>query len=333
MIIGHQRRSFRYSPIPMPRSEHLEMTEHTVAVWLWRLLAPCLFAFGTFGNILALLIFTRMKFYRCSYLLYLFMLAVADIVVIWSGLTRYWILHVWQDVDIRQISNSGCKFYLFVIYTFMDYSSWILVAVTVERYLRLVHPMRFQSLYSVKAGGTVLLVLFLTLTVVNMHFFWTNGLTETGCGSIDEITQGSHFWFDEHVFTWIDLFVLSLIPSMIMIICNVLICRSIKGSNLNNTRNSLPTSHRNCLTRMLILVNVVFLVTTLPNSVYFIVHTFMEDMNMISPNVTSQLDLTWAVLYLLQFSNYCTNFYLYAARSEAFQMECRDLFCIRQRYV
>jgi len=65
--------------------------------------------------------------------MYFVLLAVFDVLVLYTGLLRNFI-HKLFDFDIRSYSSINCKVHVFLTYTFMDISAYILVAVTLNRY-------------------------------------------------------------------------------------------------------------------------------------------------------------------------------------------------------
>nr|XP_022327203.1 muscarinic acetylcholine receptor gar-3-like [Crassostrea virginica] len=75
------------------------------------------------------------------------------------------------------------------------------------------------------------------------------------------------------------------------------------------------------LTKMLLCTSVYFLFATLPISIYFIVDSYQEDLDDVS---SAQMDLVWTVSYLLQFSNYTINFFLYNLTNERFRNKFID---------
>jgi hypothetical protein len=60
---------------------------------------------------------------------------------------------------------------------------------------------------------------------------------------------------------------------------------------------------------MLFFTSIYFLITTLPVSIFFVVDSFVKDPD--NNLTTAKLKLAKAVLYLLQFSNYAVNFYIF----------------------
>jgi hypothetical protein len=102
----------------------------------------------------------------------------------------------------------------------MQFSSWILVCMTIDRFIKTNFPFTYMRVITVRKAYVVVLVLFVFLSGVNLHFFWTNGIiNSTEC---DDITT-SYENFEEYVFVYIDFSILSAVPFIIMIILNVFI--------------------------------------------------------------------------------------------------------------
>ena len=104
---------------------------HEVANYLWKVISPILLVIGVGGNAGIMIILYKMKFWTTWTYVFLFILAADDSVVLCVELSRPWIKAVFH-LDIQDISNFGCVFHLFVIYSSMQLSSWTLVCVTAE---------------------------------------------------------------------------------------------------------------------------------------------------------------------------------------------------------
>lgn len=66
-------------------------------------------------------------------------------------------------------------------YTFSDYAVWLLVAVTMERYVIVMWPLRASAVCVRSRALGLCACLFLVLLAANSHFAWTVGLhTELG---------------------------------------------------------------------------------------------------------------------------------------------------------
>ena len=67
----------------------------TVTTWMWLLWPPIIIAMGTTGNVLTIAVLTRMGSKGgASITLYLLALSWSDLVVLYAGLLRYWVLEV-----------------------------------------------------------------------------------------------------------------------------------------------------------------------------------------------------------------------------------------------
>uniref|UniRef100_A0A8W8LBY3 G-protein coupled receptors family 1 profile domain-containing protein n=1 Tax=Magallana gigas TaxID=29159 RepID=A0A8W8LBY3_MAGGI len=159
------------------------------ANYIWMIISPVLLAFGLIGGLLISIVLIRIRFQTTPLLFFLFTLAITDMVILCVGLLRLWVLETWQ-IDIRDLSNAGCKLLHFFVYFSMQFSSWILVCVTVERFIKCRY-MTYTSMVTVKKCMTSLLVIFVVLGSLNSHYFWTHGFVlskynTTVCGVLPE---------------------------------------------------------------------------------------------------------------------------------------------------
>ncbi|XP_041359829.1 orexin receptor type 2-like isoform X2 [Gigantopelta aegis] len=100
--------------------------------WLWKICGPLIFIPRLIGNFIAMWIFIKLKITSSKAFLHLFILAVTDTSVLFTNLGRVWIKYTF-DLDVRNLSDTGCKIHEFFAYTFMDFSGWILVSLSIER--------------------------------------------------------------------------------------------------------------------------------------------------------------------------------------------------------
>lgn len=298
-----------------------------ISKYLWVVLSPVLFVVGVTGNALTIVVLKQLKFHKKPPYFFLFVLSLCDTLVLCVGLSRYWIRETFT-LDIRSLTNYGCKFNLFFIYWSMQLSSWILVCVVLERCIKTNFPLRYPRLVTIPRCVILLLVLMVVLAGVDLHYFWTNGLIleDSGIGC-DTLTE-TYVNFEEFVFTYIDFTVLSVVPFLLMIGMNITIIRVIRRSRefrkstvRNKSTNRKLKKFDVKLTKMLLCTSVYFLFATLPISIYFIVDSYQEDLDDVS---SAQMDLVWTVSYLLQFSNYTINFFLYNLTNERFRNKFID---------
>ncbi|XP_033757908.1 C-C chemokine receptor type 1-like [Pecten maximus] len=295
---------------------------------LWTVLSPLIFFIGIFGNILNVYVLKRLKFYENATLILLFVLAFVDMTVLCVGPTRYWIKSTF-DVDIRDVSGFSCKFHLFLIYFSMHMSSWILVQVTCVRFIKTVLlDNRFttiRKLVTIRNSIIILVIISACLTALDFHYFFTNGILDGECNSLaDDI-----YAFEEFVFTYVDLVVLVIIPGVIMIVLNILIIRQIQklrcnkrlstGSDGSNRMSQKGQQSVSKMTKMLVFTTFYFVAASLPICIYYIVDSYVRPDA--SSDVEQSLDLAWAIVYLIQFTHFASNFYFYTATNKRFRTE------------
>ena len=305
---------------------------------VWKIFPPILLVFGLVGNGLTVAVIRRLGLRNQPTLVFISVLAVNDSVVLLTGLPRYWINYVF-DFDLRTISDPGCKLSLFSIYLTMQYSSWILVGVSIERMVKTYFPFKYRRVFTTTKVIIGLVITFIVLAFVNGHFFFTNGINDFTNGSCDSLNKANED-FDEYTFTYIDFTVLSLAPFTIMLVCNIFLVRvlhKIQQERASMMHDSvLKRTHRVSvkMTRMLVVCTFYFILATAPISLYFILDTYLTPVYEETDNVLAiaKMDLAWSITYLLQFSNYCVNFYLYTATNTRFAPEMKALLKCKPRY-
>lgn len=317
--------------IILSQDDNLLRSYENVTSYLWIIISPILFLTGLFGNSSIIAILTKMKFWQKPTYMLLVTLACSDATVLCVGLSRYWIREVFK-IDIRSLSEWGCKFHIFVIYFSMQFSSAILVCVTFERFLKTRFPFRYNIIVSVKRTIVLIIVIFLFLTALNMFWLVTQNLIVHNGDVTCDATTPDIYWFEEFIYTYVDLLVLSVIPVLSMVGMNIAIKQVlIESKNLRKTSVSDETTRKELgkfsrvLTQMLLFTSTYFLVSTVPISVYFIIDSYLaptaDDLTL------AIMDVAWSVTYLFQFSNYAVNFFLYMLTNKAFQRNFRQIFC------
>ena len=112
---------------------------------------------------------------RVSTYAYFTVLSVADTFVLLVGLLRIWLDQL-TGSDIFDHSSWTCKFKHVIGYTASDYSVWLIIAVTVERYIAVCRPLHAPSICNRRRAFTAILLLLSFLVLLNCHFFWTTDI-------------------------------------------------------------------------------------------------------------------------------------------------------------
>ena len=290
--------------------DYTHFPDYRAGLLIWKVVPPFLLLLGTIGNILSIVVLTRKSIKISTTALYLTFLAFSDLLVLYTGLLRQWIIYVFK-YDVRHVSEAVCKIHIWLLYTSLDFSAWILIAVTLERVILVYCPHTAKTKCSRKYATALLITILLFLLGLNSHLLYgmvNKGTVEehdTGTRKCSEIdTKYGNFF--NLTWPWIDLCVFCLVPFSVIVVgnCSILFgvirsrrktkARSVPSTNTNQSR----TSHRagpkhSSMTAMLFTLNTVFLFTTAPVSIYSIGIPYWVK------SVTTQdhatLELWWAV--------------------------------------
>lgn len=330
----------------------MEYTEYKVYKKIVVIVPPILIFLGTFGNLFSLVILLQSSMRRVSSYVYLAVLAVADTLVLFTGLLRQWIGDI-TGTDIRRKYDWSCKTISALGYIFSDYSVWLIIAVTVERYLAVCHPLKAQRMCSPRRAVKISVGIFALLFLINTHFFWTVQIVyyEHKGELYAQCDGGANFEaLVRTIWPWVDAFMYSFIPFITILIFNALIIRKVflakqereslqstprrsaslllRGSSMRPYAMGIRrVSHdSNRLTVMLLTISFTFLLTTLPMNISLIITSIWPP----DPTDLQQIvraTLIRKVIELLMYCNHSINFYLYCATGKKFRENVLKTLC------
>ena len=133
--------------------------------------------------------------------------------------------------SFTKTSIAACKLVPFCIYSLLDFSIAIIVAMTCEKLYAIYYPMKTnQGKLNKKRTGIILLSLLLFCLIVNVHFLFTHSIYRMQLGdySNQTVTICSHTkWlkFYDYYWPYIDAIIFSFLPLILIIVFNVSIIR------------------------------------------------------------------------------------------------------------
>jgi hypothetical protein len=267
--------------------------------------SPLLIFPGMLGNLLCLVVLQFRFYRRTSFGFLLSALAAADIGVLLTVLLRIWLYHV-ADLDVRLSSRVACKVHVFFTYFFPQLSSWMIVLVSVERSLSVTCFQRFVTFPNAVIAWiiTSVCIVFICIYPSIEYSLETLFLDLKTC-----LPHDNHEAFSS-AFSWVDFVFVVLVPLAIIIVCNgFLVHRRLKSGRAMSTK-----------TAMLLSVAMVFVLTTIPRSVYFLGLPWSD------VEEDGQALFYDACILIYNFSN-AVNFILYCVSSRRFREEIRTLLC------
>ena len=331
--------------------------EYQYAEWVGLYIPPVMLVFGTLGNILSGITWIRIcRHEPVSTYVYLSVLSGADTVALFVGLFRDW-LQLYFGLNVTSLSQWSCRLFMVSGFVFTDYSVWLIVAVTAERFLAVYHPIdKFRTNRIGRAVGITVL-LFCVIVGINSHLIQTASITDpdTFDNFTDPCLGGS--WKEtlpqcgaspgyevlvEVIWPYVDLCLYSILPFILLLTLNCLIIRIVSmAAVLRNQpdqddldlyyhrhhHHHHPIRHspgERKITAMLLTISFTFLLTTLPMNVVVILNVYWNSKLpgldcYLRNRILAKMRLANTVSRILMYTNHSINFWLYCATGRKFR--------------
>ena len=320
-----------------PRPEPGVYTD--VKEWLWKIIPPIVMLLGTFGNSLTITVLLRQIKNLSSTAVYLLSLAFSDLLVLYMGPLRQWLVYVWK-VDVRTLSNAGCKIQIFLTYFSIQFSSWLLVAVTMERVISVILPHKVKLGCTTMKAGIAVMTIFICVFGLNCHILYGYGQVykPSASGKYRCVPlYDDYLEFLDNILPWIDFAFTFAIPFVLLLTCNMIIIVTLRKNRLRRRKLSISQIGKggHSITVMLIMLCVVFFICLTPVSIYLIVLPYVKAKARKLPfmQMLRQLEkiLFWhALTNCFGYLNSCTNFMFYFLSGSRFRVEVRALFTCKK---
>ena len=186
---------------------------------------------------------------------YLAFLAVADTAVLLASALKTWVRVVW-GFELLHVSQASCKLLIFLTHLSLMTAAWLIVAVTLERFLAVWLPLRATEVCSVGRTRVVIAALLALLALVNAHVFWTAELVPLAArrsvGSGVVCSSYAYRTLACRVFPWVHLALYCFLPAVLLLSLNGLILyrlyqrrQALASSPDSSTSRSSSNRHNN----------------------------------------------------------------------------------------
>jgi len=152
------------------------------AMFMIRYLFPLVVFIGTSGNALTAAVLIRQPMRTTSVYAYLLALTVADTLVLYVSAFKTWI-RVVTGIEWLHSSDAACRTLMFLFVVGLHLSAWLIVLVTLDRFIAVCLPLRAVKLCTVRRARIMIAALIVIMLVANSHIFWTIRLQYNSSGS------------------------------------------------------------------------------------------------------------------------------------------------------
>ena len=289
---------------------------------------PIISAVGTVGNVLSLMVATQKQNRRSSPSWYIGSLAILDTIMLLVGLLQYWFLF---NFFSSLITKAHCHAMFFVVNFFSNWSVWTILAMTLERFIVVVFPLKAAVLCSVGKTKTVILAISLVSALKNFHYIWTadfvfNSSTKAALCAFGLVRRGT--WVI--AIQWLDTCVSSVLPFLIILGANFWIITIInrqrasrKTMTHSDPSNKASSSADTSITAMLVTVSLSFVILTCP---LFIFRTYFTFVARNTAYLKAVYHLGHHICHKVWYMNNAVNFYLYCITGRRFRSDLMEMF-------
>ncbi|CAF0904913.1 unnamed protein product [Adineta steineri] len=316
--------------------------QKTWAWWLNLIGTFVVFVISFCGNLLCLFVLCRQRLKRNSYTQYLIALAIVDTgAILCEALTALDDVYHYNSngkLALFQHTALSCKLYYYIRYVFYSMSSWVTVALALERLVAIKFPLWSKYICSVINARRILFLILIFTMIIQSYHFVVKGLDcKTTASSVSKqscrcktLVKYVEVDIILTIYLW-RLCLMTLLPLTIIITVNILIMSKLfSGNSLVDSANTLGNARRKTLllykiSRMLVIVSSIYLLLHVPGSSFEIIKfMFLHTFQVCNGKWHYYIFVIHDIFDLLTNFNYGINFYLYIIsgkhiRSELFR--------------
>ena len=310
-------------------------------VMIWKVVPPIIMLWGTVGNILTIIVMLKQKSKLSSTALYLIALAVSDTMVLYTGPLRNWIKEIW-NYDMRHKSEASCKIQMYFTYVTVHCSSWLLVAVTIERAISVMYPHKVRIVSTKKTAAFAIATMVIFTYGIDIIIPVIMGLEGYNKPQICAPTTKEYVNLHYDIYHWIDFCMTYAFPFVFLLIGNTCIVVCLQNSRSKQKMmtsghaqsGSSSTRDTRSVSVLMIALCVIFFLTITPVSIFtsVIIPREMERINELFKTDPYQawddyqfLTFQHAVVNLVSYTNAAFNFILYVFSGSKFRKELKSL--------
>lgn len=303
---------------------------------------------GTIANGLSLIVFSRKSMRHNSTFLYLNLMTLSDFIVIWVGSFRDFLAY---KFNVFIYGSLICRLHVFTFFLCCQLSSWLLTAANLDRFICVLSLPNSKRWCNRKVATRTFFILLTILTLINVHFLLFLSSEESSDPLMDhninpivypycKTSPGTYTYFYVNYYSWIDSFVFSFVPFIIMLVCNIGLVVKVFKSKKNLNRHGLKLTNKSPeystkslkdaekmrnMAMTIIGVTLLFIVFTVPINIY---NPIMHAEAASNPDRKNKKcdDIIFCILNNTVNANHSTSFFIYLSTNSKFKNEIKNIY-------
>ncbi|XP_076467644.1 uncharacterized protein LOC143298649 [Babylonia areolata] len=312
--------------------------EQQAAMILWKFYTPGLLLLGGFGNLTTILVMRRFKDSNSSSQRVILMaLAVSDLLLLYVGALRDWLFYVFNV----KVNPMLCKVAIWLLYVMGTVSAWLLVCVTVQRMVAVKWPHKVRIVCSLRRTWMIITAVVFSACIIHFPVLMDTGVAYSSyCDHQSELRDSDSVERD-----WVDISISCIIPSVCLVVCDVILSRTLFKSSassaavsstvyaISNTPGHSDSRRKRAskTTVMVLALSCTFILLTLPVCVYMVWVRNTGNQLTNDPRLLAISELALTVTTLLWYTNSAINFLLYCFTGSKFRKEFLTMMCCSVR--
>lgn len=184
---------------------------------------PILITIGLIGNFVSLFVFmgTHLKMHSSSY--YLAALAVVEFLFV---LTILFVHFDFNNILGLYNKNVWCQLFVYTSSVCSTLNTWLIVAFTVERFIAVQYPLKRPHICTVSRAKLIVTLLIIFALIFQSYVFWMATIIKTNDGN-DICEMKPEYRDAMKVINFFDTVLTLIVPTILIIVMNVMIARNI----------------------------------------------------------------------------------------------------------
>ncbi|XP_038075523.1 nociceptin receptor-like [Patiria miniata] len=303
------------------------------------------FVLGVVGNFFVLVVYSRKRYRRSNAALYILNLALGDMLaltVVLFHITEFFKV-TWPTLWRTDLQ---CKVHRYFRFVAFDLTVFNMVAIAIDRYFAVVHPLRFRLMFTARRTKVICVVIWVLAfmaAIPTPFMFKAIYNNDTSLGTVTytgklpfacKVITPFGPWWPEFKSIYLNI-VLFYVPTILTAVIYVIIIVTIKRTirPLKKTTNGRSADAANVSlhqrfnswksARTLLVVFVAYVVCYGFFATYNVLFRYAKGLS-VPPEL-------YNLALLLPFANSCMNPIIYSFITASFRKACRELLCRRGR--